>query len=54
MLAVGIAKFDNDDTASWLEANHIHNDTMSWFIASIYFIVSTISTIGYGDITAQT
>ena len=46
-LAVGISRYEG----SWLEHNNIPlEDTMRVYITTIYFIVTTISTLGYGDI----
>lgn len=50
ILSIATNEYDN----SWLQDQNIPlHDTESAYIAAIYFIVTTISTLGYGDITAK-
>ena len=39
---------------SWLEMNKIHDESNNIrYIAAIYWVFTTMTTIGYGDITPQ-
>ncbi|CAG9311648.1 unnamed protein product [Blepharisma stoltei] len=50
-----IAKLDNFSPNTWVARHgYIDSDKTSCYIASIYFIFTTLTTVGYGDIHAYT
>lgn len=49
-LFIMIGKSNNDDEPSWLDSFNDKPDE-EVFVCSIYFVLTTTSTVGYGDIT---
>jgi hypothetical protein len=48
-----IAKFDESSKDNWIYSKGYHdNDVYDLYVSSFYFSVTTIVTVGYGDITA--
>jgi hypothetical protein len=49
-----IALFDDQSKINWIYSkDFIDLDNFDLYVASFYFSVTTIVTVGYGDITAQ-
>ena len=49
-----IAKIDGD-TSSWMwDPTYAYMTNMDMYVMSLYFIVTTTSTVGYGDLSAST
>ncbi len=49
-----IALFDDQSKINWIYSkDYIDLDNFDLYVASFYFSVTTIVTVGYGDITAQ-
>ena len=48
-----VGQFDNDPD-SWLLSEYGMFETWKLYIFSCYFVVTTISTVGYGDMSAST
>ena len=49
-----IAKFDLNNKVNWIiDGGYNDLDEIHLYITSYYFTVTTIMTVGYGDITAQ-
>ncbi|OMJ72996.1 hypothetical protein SteCoe_28423 [Stentor coeruleus] len=49
------AKFDDFDIDTWVSRNHLNNATPSErYLASVYWAITTLATIGYGDIVPFT
>lgn len=50
-----IAKMQDENTGNWIEYYKMQNaGELKLYIFSIYFTVTTITTVGYGDISAHT
>jgi hypothetical protein len=50
-----VAKLDNYHPDTWLvRSEYIDDDDWTIYMASIYWAFTTMSTVGYGDITART
>lgn len=48
------AQFSHDGHPSWLEATEMSNESVqNRFLIALYFTVTTITTVGYGDISAN-
>ena len=53
MFRIFIGKFDEDSKNNWIYAKGIVDyDNYELYVTSFYFSVTTIVTVGYGDITA--
>ena len=48
-----VGQFDNEHE-SWLNSEFALWDTWKLYVFSCYFVVTTISTVGYGDMSAST
>jgi voltage-gated potassium channel Kch len=49
-----LAKFNPDSRNNWIfHFNYVDSDVVELYITSYYYTVTTIMTVGYGDITAQ-
>lgn len=49
-----LAKLQDFDESTWVvRYNYYDAPIAEQYLASLYFIVTTISTVGYGDITSQ-
>lgn len=49
------AKFDNLSPETWIVRNRLENSSdVKIYIVSFYFILMTITTVGYGDISGET
>ena len=54
-LFVFLAEFNDDVSASWrYEDPYNHYSTFALYITAIYYVVTTMSTVGYGDISGGT
>ena len=54
-LFVFLAEFDADPLDSWRYGDpYIHYDKFDLYITSVYYVVTTMSTVGYGDISGGT
>jgi hypothetical protein len=47
-----VSSFREDDENSWI-LNYKNMDEMNLYITAIYFVVTTIATVGYGDISGN-
>ena len=48
-----IAQFDPSSNKNWIFFDHYDNASdLELYISSVYFCVTTVMTVGYGDITA--
>lgn len=47
-----VAKFDNYE-GTWMEGDTVDLDPLEQYLISFYFTVTTITTVGYGDISAS-
>ena len=52
-MLVVVAYFDNDRN-SWLLSEYGTMSELDMYVFAIYFVVTTISTVGYGDMSANT
>lgn len=52
-LFIVLTEFD-PDPESWLNSNYGYLDNLDLYTVSSYFVVQTISTVGYGDLSAGT
>ena len=49
------ARVEGFDTESWVvRTNHLDDDTLTLYMFSVYWAITTCVTVGYGDITPQT
>ena len=50
---VVVGEFDTDRN-SWLNSEYAIYETWKLYVFVLYFVVTTISTVGYGDMSAST
>ena len=54
-LFVFLSEFDDDKDNIWLFSEpYMYYDTFDLYVTSFYYVVTTMSTVGYGDISAGT
>jgi len=50
-----VARLDNNDPETWIARNGLENSpNASVYLASLYYVISTLATVGYGDIYSET
>ena len=52
-LWVFIAQMSNEGESSWMDGDVSKMDKSDQYVTSFYFIITTFSTVGYGDMSAN-
>ena len=51
---VMVARFSNDINETWMSDGYIELSPYEQYLTSFYFTITTITTVGYGDISINT
>ena len=50
-----LAKIDDENPDTWIARGHFTDDSnFHVYLTAFYFVVTTITTVGYGDVSAST